>query len=60
MLDKIKRAGMLVGEVVLVLICCYFIAVLFTLFGVAMGGVSAGDTSVWSEHIRSVATLIIK
>lgn len=59
MLNKFKRAGMLVGEVLLVLVCCYIIAVLFTLMGVAMGGVAVDDTSVWSNHIRNVAVAII-
>lgn len=67
-MDNLKNILLLVGEFVLVLVCCYLIAVIFTLFAVATGGVAVDDMSVWSEHIRnlfgilnsSVAMLIIK
>lgn len=59
-MSKIKQLLANSGEFVLVLICCYLIAVLFTLLAVALGGISSADTSVWSEHIRSIAGYILK
>lgn len=49
----------MIGNIVLGVVFVYFIGIVVTLFGVAMGGISAGDGSVWSEHIRSVVRFII-
>lgn len=59
-MDKLKTMLLLAGEFALVLVCCYLFAVLITLFAVGFGSVAVDDVSVWSDHVRSVAIVLLK
>lgn len=42
----------------LVLALVYVTAVIFTLYGVAVGAIDTRDASTWSEHLRDVHAFI--
>jgi len=58
-MEKLKQILLLAGEFMLVIVCCYFVAVIFTLFAVGFGSIDTGDTSVWSDHVRNMIGTII-
>jgi len=55
-----KQMIYLILEAGLVILCCYLIAVIFTIFAVGFGSIVVDDMSAWSEHVRTVAVTILK